>query len=47
MRNLLIEDLISLGILKDNGIEYFFEDEPEVYMRRIENICMDSKYLKI
>lgn len=40
--NLLIEDLISLGILNDNGLEYFFEDEPEVYIRRLENIWMDK-----
>lgn len=40
--NLLIEDLIRLGILKDNGIEHFFEDEPEVYIRRLENVWMDE-----
>jgi hypothetical protein len=40
--NLLIEDLISLGILKDNGVEHLFDDEPEVYIRRLENIWMDK-----
>ncbi|AGF55957.1 hypothetical protein [Clostridium saccharoperbutylacetonicum] len=42
MTNLIIEDLIGLRILKDNGIEHFFEDEPEVYIRRLENVWMDE-----
>jgi hypothetical protein len=40
--NLLIEDLINLGILKDNGIEHIFEDESEIYIRRLESVWMDE-----
>ncbi|OPH47006.1 hypothetical protein BC351_40520 [Paenibacillus ferrarius] len=38
--NDVIEMLIQNGILQDNGIEVFDEDEPNIYMRRLENNWM-------
>ncbi|TYP78282.1 hypothetical protein [Paenibacillus methanolicus] len=36
--NNVIETLIQNGILQDNGIEVFDEEEPEIYMRKLENV---------
>lgn len=38
----VIDELINLKILKDNGIEILDEDEPGNYFRRLENIWMDK-----
>lgn len=35
-----IKELIELKILKDNWIEIIDEDEPDIYMRRLESIWM-------
>lgn len=37
----IINQLVSMNILKDNGIEIFDEDEPDVYVRRLQNIWME------
>jgi hypothetical protein len=34
----VVDSLIQAGILGDEGIEYLFEDEPEVYLRRLRNV---------
>ncbi|GGI12889.1 hypothetical protein [Gottfriedia solisilvae] len=36
----VVTDLIKNGIIEDNGIEIFDEDDPEVYLRKLENIWM-------
>jgi hypothetical protein len=38
--NHVIEILIQNGILQDNGIEVFDEEEPDIYVRRLENVWM-------
>ncbi len=41
--NSLIFELVSNGILRDNGKEWVDEDEPDtVYMRAIKNIWLDN-----
>lgn len=35
-----INELINQQILKDNGIDIFDAEEPEIYVRRLENIWM-------
>lgn len=41
---LLITKLISLGVLKDNGIAYQDEDDPEnIYIREIIHIWLNQK----
>jgi hypothetical protein len=36
----IVEELIELKILENNGIAIIDEDEPELYMRRLESIWM-------
>jgi hypothetical protein len=36
--DIVIEELIKNGILKDNGIEYIDEDDLSLYFRRLDNI---------
>ncbi len=35
-----VNELIDAKILKDNGKDVFFADEPEVYVRRLEKIWL-------
>ncbi len=37
----IVDELIDAGILVDNGREIFDEDEPDVYIRRLDNVWMD------
>ncbi len=37
----VVEQLIQAGILQDNGREVFDASEPDVYMRKLQNIWMD------
>lgn len=37
----VIEALLQMGILLDEGREIFWPDEPEVYIRRLRNIWLE------
>ena len=41
MTDVVIEDLIERGILVDEGKEYYFDDEPDIYTRKLRNIWME------
>ena len=37
----IVEDLIGKGILIDEGRDYYFEDEPEIYDRKLRNVWLE------
>ncbi len=39
----LIDDLIKRKLIKDDGIEVFDPNEPEIFIRRLRNTWMDRK----
>jgi len=38
----VIDELIENGIIEDNGVDIFDEEEPELYIRRLRNIWMET-----
>lgn len=41
--DLLIDDLIKRQLIKDDGIEVFDSNEPEIFIRRLRNTWMDCE----
>ena len=38
----VVESLLETGVLVDEGREYLFDDEPEVYTRRLRNVWFED-----